>query len=245
MTIGIFDSGIGGLTVLREIVKNKPNNKYIYVGDTLNIPYGNKSKEELLKLSSMIINYLISRKVDLIIIACGTVSSNLANELKIKYDIPIIDIISPTINYLNNIEIDNIGVMATSMTIKSRIFSKQLTNKKVIEIACPDLVPNIEYNNEEGINIALNKYLEIFKKNKIDIIVLGCTHYPIVWKQINSILNNKIQLYNMAKPIVDMIDNNDVSDVLINYTKIDDVIINNTNKILSDINYKTNLIKLD
>ena len=131
------------------------------------------------------------------------------------------------------------------MTIKSRIFSKQLTNKKVIEIACPDLVPNIEYNNEEGINIALNKYLEIFKKNKIDIIVLGCTHYPIVWKQINSILNNKIQLYNMAKPIVDMIDNNDVSDVLINYTKIDDVIINNTNKILSDINYKTNLIKLD
>lgn len=244
MRIGIFDSGIGGLTVLKELVKFKPNNEYIYIGDTLNNPYGNKSKEDLLKLSCKIIDYLNHQKVDIVIIACGTVSSNLGKELKKIYKTPIIDIISPTIDYLLKSKYNNIGIIATHMTIKSKVFSRQLSNKKVIEVECPDLVPNIENYNEEGINKALNKYLDIFNKNKIDIIVLGCTHYPIVEKQINSILNNKIKLYNMANPIVDMINNNIQSNISINYTKIDKIIIDNTNKILEDVNFDLNLIKL-
>ena len=102
MRVGVFDSGIGGLTVLKKIYKHYPNNEYIYFGDTLNLPYGNKTKEELNNLSSLEIEFLLSKKVDMIIIACGTVSSNCIDYLKNKYNIPIYDIISPTISYLNN-----------------------------------------------------------------------------------------------------------------------------------------------
>ena len=102
MRIGLFDSGVGGLTVLKTLINKYPNNEYIYYGDTLNVPYGNKSKEELLKLSRHNIEFLLSKKVDMIIIACGTVSSNCLTELKKEYRIPIYSIIEPTINYLNN-----------------------------------------------------------------------------------------------------------------------------------------------
>lgn len=102
MRVGVFDSGIGGLTVLKNIYKHYPNNEYIYFGDTINLPYGNKTKEELNYLSSLDVDFLLSKKVDIIIIACGTISANCINHLKNKYDIPIYDIISPTIEYLNN-----------------------------------------------------------------------------------------------------------------------------------------------
>ena len=90
MRIGVFDSGIGGLTVLKELVRKYPNNEYIYVGDTLNVPYGEKNKNELFSLSAKIIDYLLLKKIDIIIIACGTVSSNIKDELIRKYSIPII-----------------------------------------------------------------------------------------------------------------------------------------------------------
>jgi len=102
MKVGIFDSGIGGLTVLKNLYKHYPNNEYIYFGDTLNLPYGTKTKEELKKLASNDVDFLLDKNVDIIIIACGTVSSNCINYLNHKYNIPIYDIISPTINYLNN-----------------------------------------------------------------------------------------------------------------------------------------------
>lgn len=152
MKIGVFDSGIGGLTVLKELVSSYPNNEYIYIGDTKNIPYGNKTKEELLNLSIKIIDYFISIKVDKIIIACGTISSNISNLLKQKYTVDIIDIISPTINYLKNNKYNNIGVLATKMTVNSKIFSTKLHNKKVIEVECPKLVPAIESKDENKID---------------------------------------------------------------------------------------------
>ena len=113
MKIGVFDSGIGGLTVLNKLIEKYPNNEYTYYGDIKNIPYGDKSIEELKELSSKIIDFLIEKKVDLIVIACGTISSNLSNYLKQKYSIKIIDIISPVINYLNNCDYEKIGVITT------------------------------------------------------------------------------------------------------------------------------------
>ena len=133
MKVGIFDSGIGGLTVLKQLINKYPNNEYIYYGDTLNLPYGNKTKEQLIKLSDKDVQFLISKNVDIIIIACGTVSSNCLDYLKNKYNIPIYDIISPTIDYLNKSNYQNIGIIATNRTIDSHIFKNNI-NKNIYEI---------------------------------------------------------------------------------------------------------------
>lgn len=241
MKIGVFDSGVGGLTVLKELIKNRPNNHYIYVGDTLNNPYGNKSYEELLELSSKIIEYFIKEKVDKIIIACGTVSSNLGDYLKKIYNIPIIDIISPTIDYLNKSKYNKIIVLATQMTINSKIFSKSLINKKVLEIPCPKLVPTIENNNQ--VDNILDEYLKNIK-DRYDLLVLGCTHYPIIKNEIENYLN--IETFNMATPILNMIENSNSNSIIdINFTYLNDNIKKNINKILNNIDYNLNEIKLN
>ena len=130
MRIGVFDSGIGGVNVLSCLIKKYPNNEYIYFGDTVNLPYGDKSKNELFKLASSAIEFLISKNVEIIIIACGTISSNCYEELKNKYNMPIYDIILPTIEYLKRSEYKNIGVIGTKRTIESKIFD--IKNKNVI-----------------------------------------------------------------------------------------------------------------
>ena len=230
MRVGVFDSGIGGLTVLKNIYRHYPNNEYIYFGDTLNLPYGNKNKEELNNLSSLDVEFLLSKKVDMIIIACGTVSSNCIDYLKNKYNIPIYDIISPTINYLNNSNYQNIGVIATNATINSHIFKNNL-NKNIYEIATPDFVPIIENNKQEDLTKTIDKYLKDYQ-NKIDILVLGCTHYPIIKEDINKYFNNQVKLLDMSELLLDKLDNDNKSSINIYYSKLNDTIINNTKKIL-------------
>ena len=146
MRIGVFDSGIGGLTVLKKIMKKYPNNEYIYYGDTKNMPFGDKSIDELKIISSNIIEFLIARKVDIIVIACGTISSNLLHYLKRKYSIPIYDIISGIVNYLNNSNYENISVLCTEQTKDSKIFETKI-NRKVKVISCRSLANLIEDNN--------------------------------------------------------------------------------------------------
>lgn len=230
MRVGVFDSGIGGLTVLKNIYRHYPNNEYIYFGDTLNLPYGNKNKEELNNLSSLDVEFLLSKKVDMIIIACGTISSNCIDYLKNKYNIPIYDIISPTINYLNNSDYQNIGVIATNATINSHIFKNNL-NKNIYEIATPDFVPIIENNKQEDLTKTIDKYLKDYQ-NKIDILVLGCTHYPIIKEDINKYFNNQVKLLDMSELLLDKLDNDNKSSINIYYSKLNDTIINNTKKIL-------------
>ena len=235
MRIGVFDSGIGGLTVLKTLINKYPNNEYIYYGDTINLPYGNKTIKELQELSSLDIEFLLNKQVDIIIIACGTVSSNCINYLKNKYNIKIYDIISPVINYLNNSNYNNIGVIATNRTIDSHIFKNNLNQDKTIyEINTPDLVPLIESNNLSNINDTLDKYLSNYK-NKLDILVLGCTHYPVLYNHINNYLNNKAILLDMSIPLLNnlSINNNDTKpSVKIYYSKLSNTIIENTKRIL-------------
>ena len=206
MRIGVFDSGLGGINVVSCLIEKYPNNEYIYFGDTKNLPYGDKTKDELLKLATEAIEFLLEKKVDIIIIACGTISSNCYEELKEKYSIPLYDIISPTINYLKNSEFNKIGVIGTNRTIESRIFD--IKNKKILMKATPNLVPIIENNlvlekKEEIIN-------DLYCFKNCDILVLGCTHYPviknIIEKDINvksldmgEILANSINLSNDGK----------------------------------------------
>ena len=193
MRIGIFDSGIGGINVLKELIKKYPNNEYIFYGDTLNLPYGSKTIEQLKEFASNIIDFLISNKVDLIIIACGTISSNCYSYLKEKYNIPIYDIISPTIRYIENSSYKSIGVIATEKTIESKIFEH---NDKVKQVkATKNFVKIIEdgiIDNHEKKEIELE--LDSFKNN-IDALTLGCTHYPFI----SSIITNYLDV-----PVIDM-----------------------------------------
>jgi len=238
MKIGVFDSGIGGLTVLKRLIDKYPNNEYIYYGDTKNIPYGDKSIEKLKVLASNIVEFLIEKQVDMIVIACGTISSNLSNYLKEKYNVKIIDIVSPVINYLNNSNYEKIGVIATQATINSKIFSRNI-NKDIKEVACPMFVPIIENNNLSELENSLNLYLNYLKDRNI--IVLGCTHYPIIKDEINKYLSNKIKLLDMAE-CIDNITNEGKASVELYFSKIDDKIINNVKNILKN---KIYLIKND
>ena len=238
MKIGVFDSGIGGLTVLNKLIERYPNNEYIYYGDTKNIPYGDKNINELKKLVCNIIEFLLSKKVDMIIIACGTVSSNLSSWLKEMYNIKIIDIISPVIKYLNNSDYKNIGVIATQATINSRVFSNNI-KKDIKEIACPEFVPLIEKNNLKELKQYFDIYLTNLKDR--DIIVLGCTHYPLIKNNIKEYLNKNIKLLDMAE-CVDNISNEEINKVDLYFSKLDDKVISNVKDIIKENIYSINLM---
>ena len=228
MRIGVFDSGIGGLTVLKTLINKYPCHEYIYCGDTKNIPYGEKSIDELKQLSSNIINFLISKNVNIIIIACGTVSSNIYSYLKDKYSVPIYDIISPTINYINNCNYTNIGVIGTKRTIESKVFSN--TNKNIKEASCPKFVPIIESNDISKIDDCLEEYLNNLKD--CDLIVLGCTHYPLIKNNLNKYFNDKVKLLNMADclPKVDLVETH--KNIELYFSKLDYITKNNIDKII-------------
>ena len=235
MRIGIFDSGIGGLTVLKSLINRHPNHSYYYFGDSKNLPYGSKSKDELLGLSKMIIDFLIDKEVDLIIIACGTVSSNIYEELKGIYNIPIFDIINPTIKYIKDNNINNVGIIATSATINSKVFENKL-DINVISKACPMFVPMIEKRliNTDEFNNYLDEYLSVFKNNT-DALVLGCTHYPLISNEINKYLNN-VLLINMGDAIANHIylDKEEKQNIELYFSKVDDNIMINVNNLIGD-----------
>ena len=225
MRIGIFDSGLGGINVLNELINKYPNNEYIFLGDTKNLPYGTKNIEELEKLASNNINFLLTKNVDIIIIACGTVSSNCYDYLKGKYNIPIYDIISPTLDYINNSNFNRVGVIATNGTINSKAFEK--SSKVTKTLATPSFVPIIEdgiiTNKEEE---EVKKVLEPLKDN-IDSLVLGCTHYPLLSNIISNYLN--IPLIDMGKCLLNRLDIKEETNLKIElyFTKINNNILNN------------------
>lgn len=200
--IGVFDSGVGGLTVLAEIRRNLPNENIIYLGDTKNFPYGNRNKEEIIKFAIQNVEILIKKKVKVIIIACGTVTSQALDILKEKFDIPIIGIIEPTIEYVKEQDYKDIGVIATEGTIRSGAWEQKLKEKiseiKVTNKACPMLATIAEEGkaqSAEGRQV-IKEYMEPFKEKHIDKIILGCTHYPIYEKIIREELEYDVELIN-------------------------------------------------
>ena len=196
MRVGLFDSGIGGITVLKEMLKYHPNNEYFYYGDTLNVPYGDKTIEELYNCVEKIIDYLKKKKVDIIIIACGTVSANLYDRLKKEIDIPIYSVISELPKYIEEKKYKKTLVMATNRTINSHVFKNSL-NTEVIEVACPKLVPIIESGNYEELDDALDLYLKDI--DKVDSIVFGCTHYPLIKDYIRKKVGEGIDLIDIGE----------------------------------------------
>lgn len=204
--IGMFDSGVGGLTVLKEVLENNINEDIVYLGDTKRFPYGSKSKENIIELTKKGIDFLISKNVKAIIIACGTATSQALDEMRKIYKIPIIGIIEPTVNYIKeNEKIKNIGVIATAGTIRSDGWGKNIIDKIPSAIiqnkACPLLAPMAEegWTNNEIAKLTIKEYLKDLKN--IDCLILGCTHYPLFKDIIKEELSDNVEIINTGEMI--------------------------------------------
>ncbi|WP_295158448.1 glutamate racemase [uncultured Brachyspira sp.] len=212
MPIGVFDSGFGGLTVLKQLLKILPNENYIYLGDNINIPYGDKTKEEIEKLTFKMADFLINQKCKMLVIACNTISACSYSILKDKYQIPIIEVISNGVkDALNNTKNNNIYIIGTEFTIQSNAYKNEINkynkinknNKvKITQLACRKLCPMIEndwssYDNRLEV---LNSYLENIDENS-DTLILACTHYTHILDDIKNLLQNNIK--NNIKNIID------------------------------------------
>lgn len=205
--IGMFDSGVGGLTVLKEVKRLLPNEEIIYLGDTKRFPYGSKSKESIIEISRNCVNYLVSKDVKLIIIACGTATSQSIDVLKKELDIPIIGIIEPTIEYLKEsvTEKEKIGVIATQGTIRSKAWEKNILksikNSEVISQETPLLATMAEqgWTNNKVAKYTIKEYMKQFKK--VNRLILGCTHYPMFEELIRKELKRKVDIINTGEKV--------------------------------------------
>ncbi len=201
--IGMFDSGCGGLTVLKEYMKIMPNEDFIYYGDTAHLPYGDKSPNTIIKYCEEIIDFLMKKNVKMIIIACGTASAIAYKTLKEIYNsIEIKNIIEPTVKSLHD---TNIGVIATRATINSNAWKKAILesnpNANVISVACPLFVPIIEegFVNNPACDYIIKEYLKVFNKTKISSLILGCTHYPILKEKIKNNFSYDVSLIDVGE----------------------------------------------
>lgn len=196
-SIGIFDSGIGGLTVLKEVCKILPNENIIYLGDTARVPYGIRSAETVTKYSFECINFLLKKNIKLIVVACNTVSSVSLEEIKKRVEVPVIGVIEPGAKAATSITKNRkVGVIGTEATIKTKAYTnaiKTIRNEvEVYELACPLFVPLVEEGWTDDIiaKLTAERYLSAMKSKDIDTIVLGCTHYPLLKKVIEEVMGN-------------------------------------------------------
>ena len=197
MILGIFDSGLGGLTVLKEILKNNSYSRIVYFGDTARVPYGDKDKDTLRKYAIEDVAFLKEKGVDEIVVACGTISSTVLNDIKDDYDFKIEGIIDAAVKgALDVTKNEKIGVIATSATINTHIFRNKIEN--IYEVACPKFVPLIENNliDSKQMEKALDEYLSGLKLAGIDTLILGCTHYPLLKDKIDAYFDGKVSLIN-------------------------------------------------
>ncbi|MDO5089785.1 MAG: glutamate racemase [Leptotrichiaceae bacterium] len=204
MAIGIFDSGVGGLTVLKEIRKVLPGEKIYYLGDTARIPYGEKTKELIVAYSKQITKFLLGKNVDIIVVACNTATSLALEELEKTFEIPIIGVIEAGVRTaLCTTKNNKIGVIGTKATINSKKYETEIRNRndkiKVYSKACPLFVPVIEEGMVKGeiVNQLVKMYLSEFD-GKIDSLILGCTHYPLLRETIKNIYPD-IEIVDPAK----------------------------------------------
>lgn len=203
--IGVFDSGVGGLTVVREIMRQIPNEKIIYFGDTARVPYGSKSRETVTRFSKQIVRFLNTFQVKTIVVACNTASAYALDELERESDIPIIGVVKPGAKVASEVTRNGrIGVIATEATIGSEIYSRYITqiNKDVTIYgkACPLFVPLVE----EGLWVdpvtdeIAKRYLAELIDLDIDTLILGCTHYPLIRSTLGRVMGEGVTLVNPA-----------------------------------------------
>lgn len=194
--IGLFDSGVGGLSVLTSLQEELPNENIIYIGDNCHCPYGDKTKEQLLSYTKEICQYFISQDVKMIVLACNTTSANVLSELQTMYpQVPIVGVIHSTVHDFLSYHQKRVLVIATHATIQSHKYKELIAHYEsdimTYELETPQLVPLIESGKyKEGIQDVLHDYLDEYM-DKVDSLILGCTHYPIVLEQIKEVFPYK------------------------------------------------------
>ena len=205
--IGVFDSGIGGLSVLKEIQQLLPNENLIYVGDSAHAPYGDRSAEYVKKRSQFIAEFLLDQGVKAIVIACNTATAIAAKQLRETMDIPVVGL-EPAIKPAAKISKNGIiGVLATQQTIDSErllgLTERYANDKKVLAQACPGLVELVESSklDHPETEALLKKYIQPLLKQGVDVLILGCTHYPFLLTSILNIIDTDIKVLETGKPV--------------------------------------------
>lgn len=203
--IGVFDSGIGGLTVAKEIMRQLPGEDLVYFGDTARVPYGTKSRDTVCKYSRQIARFLLSQNVKAIVIACNTASALAMEELEDMLEVPVIDVVQPGARMAAaSTQNHKIGILGTQSTIKSGIYERYLHHMNpeltVVSKACPLFVPLVEEGLFEDriTEDVVGRYLHDMKEYEIDALVLGCTHYPLLRGVIGREMGEEVKLVNPA-----------------------------------------------
>ena len=203
--VGVFDSGVGGLTVAREISRQLPKENIVYFGDTARVPYGSKSQNTIIRFSEQIIRFLKTKQVKAIVIACNTASALALDAVRDEFDIPIMGVVIPgaraAVEATKN---RKVGVVGTDATVQSGMYTKVIREMApditVIEKACPLFVPLVEEGFKEHVvtQEIIEYYLESMKHTDIDAMILGYTHYPLIRSKIREYMGDRIQIVNPA-----------------------------------------------
>ncbi|MGZ4122644.1 MAG: glutamate racemase [Tumebacillaceae bacterium] len=204
--IGLLDSGLGGLTVMGEVIRQLPQENLIYVGDSARCPYGGREPEEVRRFLFEIMDFLCEQEVKMIIIACNTATAAGLVEAKKRYDIPVLGVITPGSRAaISATKSGRIGVIGTDGTIRSDAYRKEIhrinPRLNVINRACPPFVPLVEQDEIEGQDAhdIISTYLEPLSQAEIDTLILGCTHYPLLAPLISGVMGERVQLISSAE----------------------------------------------
>lgn len=205
--IGVFDSGIGGLTVVSEILKELPSESVIYLGDTARVPYGTRGKEVIKKFALELTNFLLQRQVKFLVVACNTISATCLEVIESISPVPVLGVIQPAVDEAVKTTISGvIGVIGTPATIATKVYEKKVKKKNpritILMKACPLFVPIAEEGliDHLATKLITEEYLSEFNGSGMDTLILGCTHYPILHRIIQETLGSKVTLIGSAKP---------------------------------------------
>lgn len=219
--IGVFDSGVGGLTVAREIMRQIPNERIVYFGDTARVPYGSKSQKTIIRFSRQIIRFLRTKHVKAIVVACNTVSALALETIQPELDIPIIGVLKPGAKVAaETTKNGKIGVIATESTIESGMYTDVIQSHnphaQVLGKACPLFVPLVEegWTKDPVTYEVANRYLEPLLQSGIDTLIMGCTHYPLLRSTLRDIMGDRVTLVNPAyettRGLIRLLEENDL-----------------------------------
>lgn len=205
--IGIFDSGIGGLTVTKEIVKQLPNESIIYLGDTARVPYGTRSKEAVTQFAKELVNFLLKRKVKALVVACNTISALALEKIEKMSPVPVLEVIKPAVRKgVKKTKNKKIGVIGTQGTIQSRAYEEEIRKIdpqiEVTAVGCPLFVRLAEegLHKSKVTKLVAEDYLNEIIIKDVDTLILGCTHYPLLVDAISQTVGSKINLIDSAEP---------------------------------------------
>ena len=204
MRLGLFDSGVGGLTVLKSVAELCPNTSFVYLADTARLPYGSKNRSEIIEIANEISSWFGKQNIDGFLVACNTTNAIALDVIKNNLDVPVFDLIDSVASIVKD---SRIGVLATPSTVKTYAYTNAILdfNPKafVIEQACPEFVPMIEINrirSEEIRDFAI-EYLKPILKENVQSLILGCSHYPLITPLLSTLIPSKIKLIDPARAL--------------------------------------------